>query len=96
IEAKKTYEKRLQEAEDKQFEESFVNYFVNKTNKKLEDEIFKKLDEDKTLENKEVEYYSEKELNAKQKEWNEYYDRMLEIRKYEIEKAKLQQEKKVL
>ncbi|WP_081256648.1 DNA translocase FtsK [Streptobacillus moniliformis] len=96
IEAKKTYEKRLQEAEDKQFEESFVNYFVNKTNKKLEDEIFKKLDEDKTLENKEVEYYSEKELNAKQKEWNEYYYRMLEIRKYEIEKAKLQQEKKVL
>ncbi|WP_083573690.1 DNA translocase FtsK [Streptobacillus notomytis] len=96
IEAKKIYEKRLQEAEEKQFEENFVNYFVNKTNKKLDDEIFKKLDEDKIEENKEVEYYSEKELSAKQKEWNKYYDRMLEIRKYEIEKSKLEQEKKAL
>lgn len=94
IEAKKVYEKRMQETEDKQFEEDFVNYFVNKTNKKLDDEIFKKLDEDK--EGKEVEYYSEKELTEKQKEWNRYYDRMLEIRKYEIEKSKIEQERKAL
>ncbi|WP_156299201.1 DNA translocase FtsK [Streptobacillus canis] len=96
IEAKKTYEKRLQETEEKQYEDDFVNYFINKTNKKLDDEIFKKLDEDKSEGNKEVEYYSEKELTAKQKEWNRYYDRMLEIRKYELEKAKKQQEMNAL
>lgn len=90
--AKEEYRKKLQMEELIKEEEEITKYFINNTNKKLDEEILKKIPFDIKDEN-DTKVYSEEIIDKKQKEWLDYYNRIQELNLYEEEKRKEKLEK---
>lgn len=85
LEAKKEYEKKLEEIKLKEEEEKFTTYFIKLKDDKLDKKISEKTKDD-IIEFDNNIYYSKKELEQKQKEWMDYYNKIQELKEYEKEK----------
>ena len=92
IEAKKTYELNKQKELEAQREKEFTEYFIKIKEDKLEKELYKKNESSSN----EVEYYTEKELEEKKKLWQDHYNRIEELKKYEKERLDREKEEKLL